>query len=60
VLQLPWQEVIGMRLILKQPSPEWKTFSIEELTFFKVNITNQPVGIFNYEFICKSMFIRKS
>jgi hypothetical protein len=48
-----------MRLILKQPSPEWKTFSIEELTFFKVNITNQPVGIVNYECIFKPRFVRK-
>jgi hypothetical protein len=44
MLQLPWLEVIGMRLILKQPSPEWKSFSIEELAFFKVNITNQQVS----------------
>jgi hypothetical protein len=43
-MKVPWQEVIGMRIILKQPSPEWKTFTIEDLTFFKVNITNQPVS----------------
>ena len=28
-----------MRFILRQPSPEWRTFSLEEISVFKVSVT---------------------
>ncbi|XP_054279358.1 nicolin-1-like [Macrosteles quadrilineatus] len=31
---LKWRKVVGMRLILRQPSPEWRVFHVEELNVF--------------------------
>ncbi|XP_047470202.1 nicolin-1-like [Penaeus chinensis] len=33
--RVDWQDVIGMRLILRQPSPVWRTFFIEEITAYR-------------------------
>ncbi|KAK8388991.1 hypothetical protein O3P69_020754 [Scylla paramamosain] len=33
--RIDWQDVIGMRLVLRQPSPVWRTFFIEEITAYR-------------------------
>ena len=32
------EDVTAMRFILRQPSPEWRTFSLEEISVFKVSV----------------------
>ncbi|XP_023347816.1 uncharacterized protein LOC111716560 [Eurytemora carolleeae] len=38
--QVSLQEVTGLRLILKQPSPEWKTFGVEDIEVLKTSIVS--------------------
>ncbi|XP_045609077.1 nicolin-1 isoform X2 [Procambarus clarkii] len=33
--RVDWQDVIGLRLVLRQPSPVWRTFFIEEITAYR-------------------------
>lgn len=30
----PWTELVAMRLVLRQPSPSWHTFHVEEIHVF--------------------------
>uniref|UniRef100_A0A1B6LRY6 Uncharacterized protein n=1 Tax=Graphocephala atropunctata TaxID=36148 RepID=A0A1B6LRY6_9HEMI len=32
--QLRWRKVLAMRLVLRQPSPEWRVFHVEELNVY--------------------------
>ena len=32
------EEVTAMRFILRQPSPEWRTFSLEEISVFRESL----------------------
>ena len=44
--RVPLEEVIGMRFILRQPSPEWRIFSLEEISVYResVTVTGNIVG----------------
>ena len=33
--KIPLEDVTAMRFILRQPSPEWRTFSLEEISVFR-------------------------
>ena len=33
--RVEWQEVLGLRLLLRQPSPVWRAFTIEEVTAYR-------------------------
>ena len=32
--RVEWQDVVGLRLILRQPSPVWRSFYIEDITAY--------------------------
>ncbi|KAK4328827.1 hypothetical protein Pmani_000769 [Petrolisthes manimaculis] len=33
--RVDWQDVLGLRLVLRQPSPVWRTFFIQEVTVYR-------------------------
>ncbi|XP_047738416.1 nicolin-1-like [Hyalella azteca] len=33
--RVEWQEVLGLRLVLRQPSPVWRTFSVDDITAYR-------------------------
>ncbi|CAL4093160.1 unnamed protein product, partial [Meganyctiphanes norvegica] len=40
-----WQDVVGMRLVLRQPSPVWRTFFIEDITVYRELPRMQPFSV---------------
>ena len=43
--RVPLEEVIAMRFILRQPSPDWRSFSLEEISVYRESVvTTSSVG----------------
>merc|ERR1712062_650947 len=43
--RVPLEEVIAMRFILRQPSPDWRAFSLEEISVYRESVvTTSTLG----------------
>ena len=41
--KVPLEEVIAMRFIMRQPSPEWRTFSLEDIAVFRETLGGNAI-----------------
>ena len=45
--KIPLEDVTAMRFILRQPSPEWRTFSLEEISVFRETLVGSGSSAYN-------------
>ena len=45
-MNTPLQNIISVRFILRQPSPVWKDFKIEDMRFYKTSINASYLDLY--------------
>ena len=59
--KVPLEDVLAMRLILRQPSPEWRAFTLEELAVFRETVVpGVPTQVVMVEVVSGSVSVKNA